>query len=545
MAWKGSCAAAAASTSVRRAASYGWKLRRAPRGGGGGAKSAPSSTLTSSSLELSSSISTRPCPSTARTRSPTLAAPRRTMMRVASSLCSDALPKYTTSIPASRSKRVPTRASPARPLAFSTSTVIAAPRSPGIGCAGAPSPPQPATRAATPSINAFIAFSPTHSRRPPSTRAGPSPTSASIRCGAEPPREGPYLSPLVLSALNPANLCDQWPGPVRGNRRGTACALRHPSRGRRRRGSGRRRAHRDPVRRRQPRDPLRPARAPSDPGVRRRAGRHEANQRGPIWRAPAPAPASHPPSARATPPHARYARDARAKPEPTAAGSRADPWVRADAFPEDDVVQQPRLADAGGDDGHRASRDTAHRLHVLVHQRAVFGDHARRVHRFEAGALQLDGIRFSPAPGLLQGAQCPGQCQRRAALVGAQVGVARRQRQPVQLTHRRGHVDGECEIEVLDQPLHEHRLLKILAAEHRNVRLHDVEQLGDDREHPREVAGPRGAFERVRDRGGPRHDADHRLGAVHRGRLRHEQAVYAAMDRAGPVVRVVPGPPAV
>jgi len=28
---------------------------------------------------------------------------------------------------------------------------------------------------------------------------------------------------------------------------------------------------------------------------------------------------------------------------PTAAGSRADPWVRADTFPEDDVVQQPRL----------------------------------------------------------------------------------------------------------------------------------------------------------------------------------------------------------
>jgi len=52
----------------------------------------------------------RPCPSAARTRSAACVVPRRTMMRVESSPLSAALPKYTTSMPAWRSKRVPTRA---------------------------------------------------------------------------------------------------------------------------------------------------------------------------------------------------------------------------------------------------------------------------------------------------------------------------------------------------------------------------------------------------------------------------------------------------
>ena len=64
------------------------------------AKSAPRSTLTSSSFALSSATSTRPWPSAARTRSPTVAAPRRTMIRVESRPPSPAFPKYTTSIPA-------------------------------------------------------------------------------------------------------------------------------------------------------------------------------------------------------------------------------------------------------------------------------------------------------------------------------------------------------------------------------------------------------------------------------------------------------------
>jgi hypothetical protein len=55
------------------------------------------------------------------------------MMRVESIIPSDsgAFPKYTTSIPARRSTRVPTRAFPGLPLALSTSTTIAGPRSPG------------------------------------------------------------------------------------------------------------------------------------------------------------------------------------------------------------------------------------------------------------------------------------------------------------------------------------------------------------------------------------------------------------------------------
>jgi hypothetical protein len=49
------------------------------------------------------------------------------MMRVESMIpmIAGALPKYTTSIPARRSTRVPTRAFPGLPLALSTSTTIA------------------------------------------------------------------------------------------------------------------------------------------------------------------------------------------------------------------------------------------------------------------------------------------------------------------------------------------------------------------------------------------------------------------------------------
>jgi hypothetical protein len=63
------------------------------------------------------------------------------MMRVESMTpkAAGAFPKYTTSIPARRSTRVPARASPGRPLALSTSTTIAGPSSPGTAWAGAAS----------------------------------------------------------------------------------------------------------------------------------------------------------------------------------------------------------------------------------------------------------------------------------------------------------------------------------------------------------------------------------------------------------------------
>src|SRR6266436_2860893 len=63
---------------------------------------------------------------------------------------------------------------------------------------------------------------------------------------------------------------------------------------------------------------------------------------------------------------------------------------------------------------------------------------------------------------------------------------------------------------------YQHRLLEILPPEHRDVRLHDVEQLRDDRQHAGEMPGPGGALECLRHRTGA--DAHQRLRGVHQPR---------------------------
>src|SRR5216683_2318476 len=78
----------------------------------------------------------------------------------------DAFPKYTTSIPARRSRRVPTLASPARPLALRTSTASAGPRSPGMVFAGVPPPHAQRIRTAAAANRTVIASWPAYSRKP-------------------------------------------------------------------------------------------------------------------------------------------------------------------------------------------------------------------------------------------------------------------------------------------------------------------------------------------------------------------------------------------
>ena len=63
-------------------------------------------------------------------------------------------------------------------------------------------------------------------------------------------------------------------------------------------------------------------------------------------------------------------------------------------------------------------------------------------------------------------------------------------------------------------PPHDDELLVVLLAEEREVGPDDVEQLGDDRRHAREVAGPDLALPPLGER--PGLDGDLRSGAVHR-----------------------------
>jgi hypothetical protein len=106
-------------------------VRRAGGGGGpppqgrcarSGWKSGPRRTVTSTRLRVSVATSIRPTPRAPRTRSAALRAPRRRMTRVLSTLPPTLLPNSTTSIPWRRRCRAPRRASPVRPLPFSTST---------------------------------------------------------------------------------------------------------------------------------------------------------------------------------------------------------------------------------------------------------------------------------------------------------------------------------------------------------------------------------------------------------------------------------------
>src|SRR5207302_8959072 len=108
-----------------------------------------------------------------------------------------------------------------------------------------------------------------------------------------------------------------------------------------------------------------------------------------------------------------------------------------------------------------------------------------------------------------------------------QIGVARRQRESVQLAHRRGDIDLEREVQVVDHAADEHRLLEVLAAEHGDVGLHQVKQLGHHGQHAGEVAGTGRALEAVGHRTGV--EAYPRIGGVHRIGVGEKQALDAAL----------------
>src|SRR5205823_7155357 len=96
-------------------------------------------------------------------------------------------------------------------------------------------------------------------------------------------------------------------------------------------------------------------------------------------------------------------------------------------------------------------------------------------------------------------------------------------REAVELAYGGRDIDLEREVQVVDHAADEHRLLEILAAEHGDVGLHQVEQLGHHGQHTGEVAGARRALEPVGHRTGV--EAHQRIGGIHRVGVGQEQAL--------------------
>src|SRR6185312_368174 len=100
-------------------------------------------------------------------------------------------------------------------------------------------------------------------------------------------------------------------------------------------------------------------------------------------------------------------------------------------------------------------------------------------------------------------------------------------RKTIRLAHRRraDNLDGQAEVR--DHVPNDRELLKILLAKYREIRLHDVEELGDYRAHAVEVTGTEFAVEQPREL--RHHDSRAAAGAfrVHLGDVRHEHEIAA------------------
>jgi len=123
------------------------------------------------------------------------------------------------------------------------------------------------------------------------------------------------------------------------------------------------------------------------------------------------------------------------------------------------------------------------------------------------------------------------EARREVALARRQQPVAGAVGEPVVVAHHGHRRDLHRHAQVRDQAAHDHEVLVVLLAEHRDVRLHDLQQLGRDRRDALEVARPRLALEDARQL---RHvDARRALeaGREHLEGGRREQEVGAGLAR--------------
>ncbi len=134
--------------------------------------------------------------------------------------------------------------------------------------------------------------------------------------------------------------------------------------------------------------------------------------------------------------------------------------------------------------------------------------------------------------------ECAIHRRRPGALVGTQVAIARAQREAVLGPYGRGTDDLHRQAEILHRGADDRQLLVVLLAEDRDVRLHEVQQLHDDRGDALEVPRTESATEDVRQL---RHVHDRAAGRALRIHLvdrRQEQHVRAELgQQRGIIVR--------
>ena len=157
---------------------------------------------------------------------------------------------------------------------------------------------------------------------------------------------------------------------------------------------------------------------------------------------------------------------------------------------DQDVVDQPRAADAGGDrEQDRPAVELGDRGEVVgVARLEVLGlDPGGR----ELGAGRVDRRPAATPPGRARSAARSAResAAARSRSPGLQVGVARAHRQPVGLAHGRQPLDPDGDVEVADHAPDHRQLLGVLLAEVGDLGLDRVEELGDDGGDAAEVPG--------------------------------------------------------
>jgi len=127
-------------------------------------------------------------------------------------------------------------------------------------------------------------------------------------------------------------------------------------------------------------------------------------------------------------------------------------------------------------------RSAADRFERLgVHNLEVVEPHARcRTKDLHPGLDQLIHLAFPVIKSLLHCHERTIRNQRHLSLVGVKIGIARAHRQPITFTDRCHRHDFQIEIQIGDHPLNRAELLKVFLAEQRDMRLDDIEELGDD-----------------------------------------------------------------
>ena len=168
---------------------------------------------------------------------------------------------------------------------------------------------------------------------------------------------------------------------------------------------------------------------------------------------------------------------------------------------EGEVVDEADVAEPhGGKDGGGLLTTSTTGASVCESTISRYSNRARgsaSIREFPRATRSL-GVVLAGCECISDDAQCLHDAHRRLTIVGAETLVATRDRQPIGLAHRRDLDDLDVHVEVGDHAPDDRQLLKVLAAEHRDIGPDGAEQLGDDGGDATEVSRAPGSLERRR-----------------------------------------------